>query len=65
MGLRCKEPETTLGFIPSNTDLETDDLDYDLLEDSTDEVVSSGETQNRNETRLSRFLNSIKRGRFN
>lgn len=65
MGLRCKEPETTLGFIPSNTDLETDDLDYDLLEDSTDEVVSSGETQNRNETRLSRFLNNIRRGRFN
>lgn len=65
MGLRCKEPETTLGFIPSNTDLETDDLDYDLLEDSTDEVVSSGETQNRNETKLSRFLNSIRRGRFN
>lgn len=64
MGLRCKEPETTLGFIPNNTDLETDDFEYDLLEDSTDEVISSGETQNRNETRLGRFLNSM-RGRFN
>lgn len=63
MGLRCKESET-LGFIPNETELDTDDVEYDLLEDSTDEVSSSSESQKKNANKLSRFFNNL-RSRFN
>ena len=58
----------TLEFIPSDaTDLDNDDLEYDFMEDSADEVVSSSESQigqTLRTNKLSRVLASL-RGRPN
>ena len=49
-------------FIPNEaSDLNDDDLEYDFMEDSVDEVVSSSESQtSQRSSKLSKLLGSLR-----
>ena len=54
----------TMPFIPNEaSDLDDEDLEYDFMEDSVDEVVSSSESQTSQPSRsskLSKLLGSLR-----
>lgn len=50
----------TMGFIPtSDSDLDTNDIEYDFMEDSVDEMVSSSESQTSQRSRRGKLVDRL------